>query len=752
MTSRGCGKPMPFRVVLRITALHQDLHHTKELAKPPKPSAPTAQEAVRLLTMVDSSIASVARLPLAAAAPTAEQQVKQKAQRPMGGAAPHPGAMECQQEETGGQQLQTPPNRSQRYALRSSAMGPGKELLQPQTPPAQLSRITSHGPHRTPHLGALAATATRLKSHYRPTRIQDSPLSDVTFQVAVPHKPAPVSLPKLAVELVRQPDETAEKSACGLPAAAMPTLQPTADVLPSEAVAGTGLPTTLSSRLAQRRPAQRRPAQHRTSSCPFKGSRRMACLSDITVRSRSGGPALSPRSRAACNARRAGRASAGRGNALENMLATSEKELDKLERRLRLLACHQVLAGSTPGCGIGISGENRCERDGWRANCLALGRNLEDLSALALECSCNRDTYGAMDVFEQANSALDRLATLLRRSAETEVEAQAPAGCDRVEWRVVASSLGSTELEALHTLALEVGDCVLHPSCTATAGVPLCGQPATLLRFLRAKEGNVGQAARMFRASLDWRASKQIDNLAAAWVAEEAVGATWRARLVERFKVHKVIGTDRLGLPVYLFRWGVFDIAGAERELGTEMVVQIILSIHEEVASCVRKAMLQRQETVPGALFIWDVGNYGQVPQWVQRMWSLIRFLPRVARVLEANYPELVRHIAVVRCGAATMALHRAVALMMPARTLGKCRLFGWHAAEWLPELQRELPGVELPAFLACDNEAVLEAAEPRGGLYPVGTAAAEDGEVGQVAPEPVPPRRWSRQVGASLL
>jgi len=349
-------------------------------------------------------------------------------------------------------------------------------------------------------------------------------------------------------------------------------------------------------------------------------------------------------------------------------------------------------------------------------------RRLEELAADALECGCNRDTMGAMDVFEEANTAVDRMAGLLRRCSDAEVEAGAPDLCNPVEWRVVANSVNN-RLESLHALMMQVQDCRSHPACGSRGGL-LNQQPATLLRFLRAQEGRVLEAEQMFRTSLDWRHSTAIEEWSIAWSAELAAAMTWRARLVNQFQVHRVIGIDRLGLPVYLFRWSVFDIAGAERELGQEVVVRIILSIHEEVVDAMRNAL---PTLVPGALYVWDVGNYGSrhgVPHYWTRMWALVRFLPRVAKLLEANYPEVIRKILVVRCGPATRALYRAAAPLMPSKTLGKCRLYGWRAAEWLEDLRCEVPEGALPAFLERDDDEALAAAEPKGGIYPPGVAA----------------------------
>lgn len=363
----------------------------------------------------------------------------------------------------------------------------------------------------------------------------------------------------------------------------------------------------------------------------------------------------------------------------------------------------------------------------WRSQCEELVHRLRTLSSEALECGCNRDTFGAMDVFEKANFGLcDTLARLLEQGAGAQVEASAPALCDAVEWRVVADAIGGSELKQLEELLLKVHDCDKHPACKSN-GRMLNQSPATLLRFLRASDGNIQQASEMFHNSLHWRWKADTEEKHESWAAEVAAKATWRAKLVDQFKVHADLGADRFGLPVYLFRWSVFDVAGAERELGTDCVVQIMISIHEEIVRAMGSALLQRRQFAPGCMQVWDIGNYGQHggANWWSRMLALVRFLPKVAKVMEQNYPEVVRKIIIVRSSTTTRMLYNTVTPFMPTKTLAKGRLFGWTPEEWLRELREEAPELTLPPFLESNQEEALAKAEPRGGIWSEGVAQA---------------------------
>jgi len=412
---------------------------------------------------------------------------------------------------------------------------------------------------------------------------------------------------------------------------------------------------------------------------------------------------------------------------LEEALQRYEHELAELGGRLSVLTS-EVRGGS--GCNRHVAdtgaealapGRGVQQLEAWKVDFHLLQQRLETLAADALEGGCNRDMAGVMDVFEAANSAVERMAGLQQKFKDLELEAATPARCDPIEWRIVAmsDSVGANELEALRWLCEQVSDCEAQEA----------REPATLLRYLRAREGHVVEAEAMFRSSMDWRARYHIEQRSARWQAEEAANSSAFAQLVSKYKVHKVICQDRFGMPVWLFRWSVFDITGAERELGTEMVLRVILCIHERMVMQMRETMFREQVIVPGGFSIWDIGNYGKhgVPNWWSRMLALTRFLPKVANLLEINYPEVVRKIMVVRSGPATKALYHTATPFLPSSTLHKCKLYGWRACDWLADLKEELAtsvtNDDLPAFLVRDDEAALAMAEPKGGMYPHGAA-----------------------------
>jgi len=402
-------------------------------------------------------------------------------------------------------------------------------------------------------------------------------------------------------------------------------------------------------------------------------------------------------------------------NSLEDKLQELENGLGKLSSRVQEFVGTVRSPKGTP-CGSSMLS---CELARLKKDCNVLSRKLEQLAGDALESGCNRQTFSAMDVYESTNSLVERMADLLGACKQMDVEVTAPTSCHPIEWRIVMSHVYGGEEIALRRLAEHVKDCDIEAAT----------QPSTLLRFLRARKGDWEEAASMFRASAVWRKNYQIEVQTSQWNTEFNDGETWLARLVKRYEVHRVIGKTKCGLPMMLFRWCAFDVVGAERELGTDIVLKIMLCIHEEICEKMREVLFERETVTNGCVIIWDIGNYKPhgVPNWWSRMWALARFLPKVAKILETNYPEVVRKIVIVRTGAAARTLYNAAVPFIPSGTLAKCKMFGWYAKEWIKELEDEVQDVkELPAFLIRDDDEAIASAAPVGGIYPRGAAAAE--------------------------
>lgn len=303
-----------------------------------------------------------------------------------------------------------------------------------------------------------------------------------------------------------------------------------------------------------------------------------------------------------------------------------------------------------------------------------------------------------------------------------------------LEWQIVGNSIDPDELAKVRALRDAVKDLDVHQAC---ARRPLSQQAQTLTRFLRGREGNVKAAEKMFRDSMEWRASMDIDKKIANWKRELLEGLSWRAQLVKKYGTDSEMCIDRLGVPVWLMRMSVSDPAGIERELGREAILIATLSTMETMHAHLRRSMFDNEQMPRGCVQVIDVGDYGAhgVPNWWSRMSDGFKVGSPAFKIFDANYPETTRKVFIVRMGHVTHTIHRMASPLIPARTKKKMRAFGFSAASWVDELSAELADEALlPGFLTCDSEVAFASAWPRGGLIPVSCQGiAEESEDGPV-------------------
>ncbi|CAE8701682.1 unnamed protein product, partial [Polarella glacialis] len=267
-----------------------------------------------------------------------------------------------------------------------------------------------------------------------------------------------------------------------------------------------------------------------------------------------------------------------------------------------------------------------------------------------------------------------------------------------LEWSIVADSIEEDELHALCEFHSVMQDCEVHPACRRH---PLHRQAQTLLRFLRARDGNVEKAELMFRAMLDWRDSFGVEEKVHKWRRELERKRTRRANLIRRYGVDVEICTDKFGIPVRLIRLGVADSAGSVREMGKDAVLIDSLSKLEWTHEQLRNAMFKHRKMIRGQLQILDVGDYGHIPNWTSRMWAHLTVGPDMYKVFDANFPETVRKVFIIRTSWKVNQGWKLVTPLLPQRTKKKLKLYGQYAKEWIRELRSELQdGQNLPAFV----------------------------------------------------
>merc|ERR1712039_973138 len=92
-----------------------------------------------------------------------------------------------------------------------------------------------------------------------------------------------------------------------------------------------------------------------------------------------------------------------------------------------------------------------------------------------------------------------------------------------------------------------------------------------------------------------------------------------RARLLHRYDFISRLGHDHDGLPVFLHRFSQGDPGGLARELGEEVFLMHLLRILDDAFAEVQAWILRTGRIPRGMVEIYDLGNYGLVPNWIPR-------------------------------------------------------------------------------------------------------------------------------------
>jgi len=303
------------------------------------------------------------------------------------------------------------------------------------------------------------------------------------------------------------------------------------------------------------------------------------------------------------------------------------------------------------------------------------------------------------------------------------------------ELAIVERTVTQVELEMLRDLRAKVADLDNDIAC---AVLPHALRAVTLLRFLRARNGNVQKAAALFRDAMQWRAEFDLDNRLKAWRQEWQECVTPRAKLLKRYNFIALLGKDKWGLPTYICRFGQGDPGGLVREVGADILLLHNLNHLEQQFAAAQELMLSTGTLHHSFVECYDLGNYGFVGSWLQRGLATAKPYARYAKVFDSVYPERVRVALLLRAPRAFSMIWKLMVPLVPEQTLKKIRLMPQRGPtggpkggtredtdeEILAELANWLPRATIPVWLETYDLEALKQATPWGGIVPKGAVA----------------------------
>ncbi|XP_068205742.1 SEC14-like protein 1 isoform X2 [Palaemon carinicauda] len=211
-----------------------------------------------------------------------------------------------------------------------------------------------------------------------------------------------------------------------------------------------------------------------------------------------------------------------------------------------------------------------------------------------------------------------------------------------------------------------------------------------LLRFLRARDFNIEKAREMLSHSLIWRKKNQIDKLMAEYqepqVVKDYFPGGWHQQ-------------DKEGRPLYLLRLGQMDVKGLVKSIGEEGLLKHTLHICEEGLRLTEEATSSQGRPVTTWTLLVDLEGLNMRHLWRPG----IRTLLKIIEIVEANYPETMSCVLIIRAPRVFPILWTLVSTFIDDNTRSKFLFYGGNDYQGTGGLIDFMPKENIPDFLGGD-------------------------------------------------
>lgn len=225
---------------------------------------------------------------------------------------------------------------------------------------------------------------------------------------------------------------------------------------------------------------------------------------------------------------------------------------------------------------------------------------------------------------------------------------------------------------------------------------------AHLLRFLRARDFNTEKAHEMITASLAWRKQHQVDKILKSWEPPE---------ILKKFFPGSWQYHDRDGRPLFIMRLGQLDVKGLLKAFGEEGILRYVLTINEEGLRRTEEATRKYGKPISSWTCVADCEGLSMRHLWRPGIKALLRMI----EVVEANYPETMGRLLIVRAPRVFPVIWTLVSPFIDENTRKKFLIYGgknYMEAGGLPDY---VEPKYIPEFLGGENYCEI----PEGGIIP---------------------------------
>ncbi|KAG9473718.1 hypothetical protein GDO78_004169 [Eleutherodactylus coqui] len=223
-----------------------------------------------------------------------------------------------------------------------------------------------------------------------------------------------------------------------------------------------------------------------------------------------------------------------------------------------------------------------------------------------------------------------------------------------------------------------------------------------ILRFLRARDFNIDKSREILCQSLTWRKQHQVDYLLSTWnppqVLHDYYAGGWHHH-------------DKDGRPLYVLRLGQMDTKGLVRALGEESLLRHVLSINEEgLRRCEENTNIFGRPISSWTCLV-DLEGLNMRHLWRPGVKALLRII----EVVEANYPETLGRLLILRAPRVFPVLWTLVSPFIDENTRKKFLIYAGNDYQGPGGLIDYIDKEVIPDFLG--GECLCEVSE--GGLVP---------------------------------
>ncbi|CAG7668652.1 unnamed protein product [Allacma fusca] len=233
---------------------------------------------------------------------------------------------------------------------------------------------------------------------------------------------------------------------------------------------------------------------------------------------------------------------------------------------------------------------------------------------------------------------------------------------------------------------------------------------AMLLRFLRAGDFNIEKARELISQSLTWRKKYQVDKILSEYempqVVRDLFPGGWHFN-------------DKDGRPLYILRLGMMDVKGLIKSIGEEGLLRLTLHVCEEGLRLTEEATIQSGHAVTTWALLLDLEGLNMRHLWRPG----IKVLLRIIEIVEANYPETMGRVLIIRAPRVFPVLWTLVRTFIDERTCSKFFFYGGNDYQGPGGLPDYIPEEYIPDFLGGTCKAKIS----DGGLVPKSSYMSEE-------------------------